>query len=301
MITTPGFYDIPMAEYLADPCPEPALSSGIVAELFSGTPQRAKMIHPRLTPSALDTSPRADKGSAVHALAHGGYPIKYVERVAKRSGKEAGIEFEPQDWLTQDAKDAAAAIRKEGGIPLLPKDRLGIETAAASVTAALAQLGTGTHERTMIFQFEGVWCRARADWLSDGAVMKPDLDMEAPDGVDGDTKTCDRADAVTWIKTTLPNSNNLEQLALRHLGHIALTGKPRKMIWLLQEYEAPFDSCFVGATDEMIEIGVRRVRHAAKLWRRCLDEQRWPGNPRRVTWAVPPTWMAWEMENRGIA
>jgi hypothetical protein len=301
-IEAPGYYpEMSMADYLADPCPEPSLSSKIVGSLFRETPQRARMLHPRLNPASLDITPRADIGSAVHSLAHGGYPLRYVESVAKRSGKEAGLSFVPTDWKTQDAKDAAEEIRAAGGIPLLPKDRIGVESAASAITSALADLGPGKHEITVAFHYRGVWLRGRCDWLSDGPVMRTDMDISALDGLDSDTKTVDAANAVSWIKSTLYGSDNLDvQLAIRHLAHIELTGQGPQDGWLLQEYEAPYDTQFVGASEECLELGVRKVNHACDIWRRCLDEQRWPGNPRRFIWAVPPQWAAWEVENRGV-
>lgn len=305
MIATPGYHEISMADYLADPCPEPALSSQIVAALWKSTAQRAKLQHPRLNKKANDFSPRADIGSAVHALAHGGYPVQYVESVTKRSGKEAGVPFIPEDWATQDAKDARDAIRAAGGIPLLPKDRMGVAAAAGAIQAALAELGPGRHEQTLLFQFEGVWCRGRADWLSDGPVHIPDrgdgsFAIEAPNGVDADTKTVDVADAATWVQRTLYSGALDVQIGLRHLGHIALGAAPRKMLWLLAEYEHPYDTCWVGASEEVIELAVRKVRHAAKKWRQCLDSQKFPANSRAINWASPPTWALWELENRGV-
>lgn len=301
-IEAPGYYpEMAMADYLADPCPEPSLSSKIVGSLWRETPQRARAIHPRLTPAALDISPRADIGSAVHSLAHGGYPLRYVEQVAKRSGKEAGIMFTPTDWKTQDAKDAAEEIRGAGAIPLLPKDKLGVEAAGGAIKAALADLGPGKHEVTVCFLYRGVWLRGRCDWLSDGAVSRPDMDIEAPGGVDSDTKTVDKANAVSWIKSTLYGTDNLDvQLAIRHLAHVELTGIARRMGWLLAEYESPYDTQFVGATEECLDLGVRKINYSCDIWRRCLDEQRWPGNARKFVWAVPPQWAAWELENRGV-
>ncbi len=301
-MTLPAGYhfNIPMADYLADPCEEPALSSGIIEALWKSTPQKAKAMHPRFNPAALDTKPRADIGSAVHALAHGGHPVQYVERVTYRSGKKAGEEFVPTDWKTQDAKDESDAIREAGGIPLLPKDRMGVETAAGAVKMALGMMGPGKHEVTMVFQYRGVWCRSRADWLSDGPVVLPELDLDAPNGVDNDTKTCDEANAVSWVKSTLFSGKLDVQMALRHLGHIELTGKPRKMLWTLAEYQTPFDTDFVGATDELITLGVRKINYACDLWRKCLDTKSWPANKRKVKWASPPAWAEWELENRGV-
>lgn len=299
MISAPGYYDLSMSDYLSDPCPEPSLSSKIVHTLFKSTPQKAMRMHPRLSGQAVDMTPRADIGSAVHAIAHGGAPVRYVEKVALRSGKRAGEVFEPTDWATQDAKDARDAIRAEGGIPLLPKDRLGVETAAGNIRYALALLGPGKFEGSMCWQRNGVWARGRYDWLSEGAVVVPELNIDAPNGVDVDTKTVDNADAESWIKSTLYGNGLDCQVGLRHLGHEAL-GKPRLMLWLLQEYEPPYDTCFVGASEQVIALAVRKVNHAEKIWRRCLDAKSWPANDKRVRYAAAPPWVEWEMESRGV-
>lgn len=296
MIEKAGFYEISMADYLADPCPEPALSSAIVGALVRKTPLRAKLAHPRLTPELADFSPRADKGSAVHSLAHGGYPLEYVEQVTKRSGPEKGSIFEPTDWATKDSQDQRDAIRARGGIPLLVKDREGITAAAMSVKRALRELGAGRHEQTMVFRHEGAWCRGRADWLSDGQVTIEGIENEY---VDVDTKTVDIADGVSWAKSTLFSGDLVAQIGIRHLGHIAL-GRPRKMVWLLAEYEAPYDTCFLAASDELIAFAVRQVTHAAKLWRQCLDQDRFPGNKRTVQYANVPAWALWDLESRGV-
>lgn len=72
------------------------------------------------------------------------------------------------------------------------------------------------------------------------------------------------------------------------------------MGWLLQEIEPPHDNVIVIATPEMIDIGVRKARHAAKIWRKCLDSNTWPGKTRKAVRANVPAWLLWEMENRGI-
>lgn len=299
-ITAPGYYDLPLAAYLADPCPAPALSSSIVNCLYKHTPKRAYLEHPRLGGIGGDFSPRADKGSAVHALVHGGAKLVYVDQVAKRSGKDKGVMFEPSDWKTDDAKEAAAEIRAAGGIPLLPRDRKGIEAAGAAAREVLAQLGPGKHEQTMAWQQDDVWCRGRTDWISTGPVILLDWEIEAVNGLDLDTKTVEIADEVAWIKS---NADEMAaQIGLRYLGHLALTGKKLDMGWLLQEIEPPYDNCIVLATAELIDFGVRRVRHAARIWRKCvgLPAAQWPGKKRKAVRADMPAWVAWEMLARGL-
>lgn len=69
-ITVPGVYpDIPEADYHADPCPTPSLSSSIGKELVNRSPWHAWTKHPRLNPEVEpDNRASFDLGSAAHAF-----------------------------------------------------------------------------------------------------------------------------------------------------------------------------------------------------------------------------------------
>src|SRR5262245_50563917 len=68
MIDGPGIYDIPLAEYLADPCPAPSLSASIAHILLSQSPRHAWEAHPRLNPHYEPEEAEAfDLGTAAHA------------------------------------------------------------------------------------------------------------------------------------------------------------------------------------------------------------------------------------------
>src|SRR4051812_35953025 len=118
MISTPGYYTLTLADYLAGACPEPELTTEIAHTLFYESPKHARLKHPRIMGQKPDATPRSDIGSAVHSLALGGAPVEYVGMVTKRSGKEAGKSFLAEDWRTDDAKEAAKEIRVRGSIPL---------------------------------------------------------------------------------------------------------------------------------------------------------------------------------------
>ena len=76
MITKPGVYDLPMAEYHADPCPEPSLSSSIIRLLCSASPLHAWTAHPRLNAAYVaEESDRFDVGTAAHALLNSNQPL----------------------------------------------------------------------------------------------------------------------------------------------------------------------------------------------------------------------------------
>lgn len=284
---TPGYYGaLKMSEYLADPCPEPSLSTSTAEALLYRSALHAYNEHPRLGRKRSTSSKEADTGSAAHALVFGGAPVRYVEQVTKRSGPEKGQVVVPKDWQTKDAQEARDAIRAEGGIPMLPHDRVEIEGIANATREALATLQgkNVTHEVTMLFQLEGVWCRGRADYLDE------DYDV--------DLKTVDSADPFDFL-AYLPKKIAMQK-ALRSLGHKAL-GHPRKNVWLLVERTFPHAWSFVGFGPAKLAIAEERAKWSARRWRTCLDTKSFPGFRQEIHWADPRPWEEVEFEERKAA
>lgn len=281
MTIQPGYHPkITMGDYLADPCPEPGLSTSTADALIRRSALNAMAEHPKLGGKRSESSKEADTGSAAHAVIFGGAPVRYVEQVTKRSGPEKGQVVVPRDWSTKDAQEARDAIRAEGGIPMLPHDRAAIEGIANAAREALATLKPGglfehtvQHEVTMLFQIEGVWARGRADYLDDA--------------YDIDLKTVDNADPFDFLSYLPPKIAT--QKALRSLGHKAL-GRPRKCVWLIVEREYPFAWSFVGMGPAKLEIAEQRVLWAARRWRTCLDTKTFPGYRKDIHWGDPKPW-----------
>ncbi len=263
MILDAGYYsEIAMADYLADPCKEPSLSTSTAAALFERSARHAKQEHPRLGGKLGDTSPRADIGSAVHAKVLGGYEVVY-----------AAAEF--KDWRKDAAKEFRDQAREMNKIPLLASDRHQVEMAAGAISLALMKLGgPGKTEQTMIFQHNGVWCRSRADWLG----AQDDIDI----------KTCTDADETTWLRQCVEAHNLDVQMGLRSLGHAAL-GQPRRMAWLLGEIDPPYETNLIYLGNSMLHLASVKIDYAAKVWRQCLDMQTWPGyaNEAKTAEAAP--------------
>jgi hypothetical protein len=283
----PGYHALmTMSEYLADPCAEPALSTSAADALIRRSALHAMAEHPRLGGKRGDGSKEADTGSAAHALLFGGAPVRYVEQVTKRSGPEKGQSVVPRDWSTKDAQEARDAIRAEGGIPMLPHDRVAIEGIATAAREALATLGGAniSHETTMLWQMEGVWSRGRTDYLDDV--------------YDIDLKTCDNADPFDFLAYLSPKIAT--QKAMRSLGHKAL-GHPRQCVWLLVERDAPHAWSFVGMGPAKLAIAEARVLWAARQWRKCLDTKTFPGFRKDIHWADPKPWEDNEFAERVAA
>ncbi len=171
-------------------------------------------------------------------------------------------------------------------MPLLHKQQVSVIKAAEAGRRMLATLGAGASERSMFWKTDGVWCRGRADWLDDAGKF------------DVDVKTCDSAEPYAFVRRNV-YANCLDvQAGLRSLGHEAITGKPREMVWLLVEIAAPYATSFVGVGPAMLDLATRKVSYAAKIWRKCLDDNAWPGYPSIIHWADPQAFAEMEFEMR---
>src|SRR4030095_13276592 len=106
MITAPGIYDLPAADYHADPCPEPSLSSSIVKMLCLESAAHAHYAHPRLNPAAIEENgEHFDIGTAAHALL--------------LEGSKTIAIIDAKDYRTNAAKDARDVAYAAGLTPLL--------------------------------------------------------------------------------------------------------------------------------------------------------------------------------------
>jgi hypothetical protein len=265
-IAEPGYYDLPLVDYLSDPCPTPSLSSKIVDALLNLSPMEAKQLSPRIGRKKVDASPRADIGSAVHALVNGGYPIVYGDY---------------KDWRTDASKAWRDGARAEMQIPLLRFQQMAVECAANAARIALAKFGAGQYEQSMCWPIdtpEGVvWCRSRTDYKSDDGT------------IDIDIATAENVNPHEWTKHVAPNGKE-QQASLRALGHEVLTGKPRKMAWLLVQFEYPYLVSIVGVGPRMAALHRASIQYVAPLWAKCLRDDKWPGYGDQIYWAEPQPW-----------
>lgn len=265
-----GYYPgMPMADYLADPCDEPSLSTSTVCDLVERTPLHAHANHPRLGGKPSDSSQRMYLGSAIHSRILGGYEIVYVDA---------------KDWRTKAAQEFRDTARVDSKIPMLESQREVIERAGDNAMNMLVQSVAKfwMSEVTMLWQAHDVWMRGRADILTDL--------------YDIDVKTVESADPYKFR----PFANGYDaQAGLRMLGHQTL-GQPREMLWLLVEINPPYACSLVGMDQTMRELAERKIKHAAAKWRKCLGSGVWPGYDAKPVWVGATTYQALELDSRGV-
>lgn len=267
----PGIHQIPASAYHADPAAVPSLSASIAHTLIEQSPLHAWTEHPRLNPDfRREEEQKFAIGTAAHAL--------------MLEGRNAVEVIGPDEWRTNEVKAQVAAARDAGRIPIKPKDW---DRVSAMVDAAKSQalainctpplFRDGKPEQTLVWEEDGVWCRALVDWLRD--------DFSA---IDDYKTTGNGPDA--WTRRTLYGIGADIQVAFYLRGMEALTGKRPEWRFVVQEAAPPYCLFVVQLAPSVLEIAEAKVDRALELWRGCMESGSWPGYPAEVHFAELPGW-----------
>ena len=251
---------------------EPTLSKSILHTLLTSSPAHARAAHPRLNPDFVrEEDPKFDLGTASHAL--------FLEGDANVHVVYA------DDWRTKDAKEQRQLARTHGRTPMLEKHY----GECVNMTQALrAQCDNrpegplftdGTPEQTIVWQENGVWCRARLDWLLNNHTAVHDLKT---------TKASANPDA--WTRTTMWGIGADLQAAFYLRGLSAVLGCRPEFLFVVAEVFQPFALSVVGLTPAALALADAKVDWALNIWKRCLETDSWPAYPTRVCYAEPPGW-----------
>lgn len=285
-ITKPGFYPgLSMDAYLADPCPEPSLSSGIARTLIDRTPLHAWTAHPRLNPSyERETKEVFDIGTAFHDLL--------------LKGESYAVRVDANDWRTKAAKEERDEIRAAGKIPLLPEQ---YDRTFAMHAAFLAQI-TGNND----FDFREGLAKGKTEvtgvWLEEKGLRAPRwcrmrLDLVAPGSGDKDwgfdIKTTANASPATWGSRTIWQTGATFQGAFYPRGYKAIRHRGLEWRNLVIETGPPHALAIFAPAPDVIEYEEERVEKAIRRWDECMAEDRWPAYPALTTYVELPAFLAY--------
>jgi hypothetical protein len=278
MITQPGIYTIPHAEYHADPCPTPSLSSSLAKVLLRQSPAHTALMHPRLNPQYVnDESSRFDIGTMAHAL--------LLENDNSRL-----VTIEADDWRTKDAKEARDEARAAGKLPILFKQAAHLlrmtGVARSFLKSSEVKDYTFTAEQTLAWQEGPVWCRARPDWLSIGH----DLIL--------DYKTTDDANPDAFIRQIARMGYDTQ--AAFYTRGLQAVGSSATFVFLAQEIEPPYACSLIALSNAYLEIARAKVDKAIRTWRYCVGQNHWPAYTDRILYAEPPAWAMAEYEAQQV-
>ncbi len=272
--------EITARDYHADEVSErPSLSSSIANILCTASPAHAWAAHPRLNPDwQREDDRKFDLGTTAHAMLL--HPHDVVHQVV-----------DAKDWKTKAAQEQAAEIRLAGMIPLLPVQADRAQQMVDAVQRQLPQhqadpplFADGAAERTLVWEEDGVVCRARLDWIRD--------DLRAID----DLKTTGRSARADQYERNLFSVGGDVQAAFYLRGLEKVTGRAVRTVefrWVVVETSPPYALSVISPKPTLLELGNSKVEHALRLWRECMEKDEWPAYEPRVWWADAP---AWELE-----
>lgn len=273
----PGIYDgITEQDYHADTfagLDAPILSASIAAILMSQSALHAYAAHPKLGADAREESETFDLGTIAHAVI--------------LEGTEKKLEIiEAPDWRTKGAQFVRDAARKRGMVPILSKNMADVRAMASEVRRQLSwfkdpplPLATGKPERVLLWQEEdGIWCKARVDWLHDTYETIDDL------------KTTGRSANPDDYIRSLYNSGGDIQPAFYLRGLKAITGKDATFRFIVAENCKPYAVSAVSLGPAALALAQDRCEQALRRWRKCVRSGNWGGYTPRVHHAEPPAW-----------
>ena len=275
-----GVHDLSLDAYLADPCPEPSLTRSVAHVLLTRSPRHAWFAHPRLNPNWKREHKTAfDLGAAAHTLMLEEADITVVDAA---------------DWRKAEAKAARDKAYAEGKTPLL-KDQW--ENIKAMVDVGRSQLRgfkdpsvkgaflDGKPEQTIIWQEEGLWFRARLDWV-------PRMINGTGGAIFYDYKTA-RASAhpTAWRRAIYDHGYDIQAaLYLRGIAAVYDLSDAR-FRFVVQEIKPPYALSVIELTPAALGMAQRKVDEAIRLWSWCLEHDEWPGYPPFVMHVDPPVYV----------
>lgn len=285
-ITAPGIYDIPEADYHADPVVEPSLSRSIAKTMLRKSPAHAREEHPRLNPDFEPENGRHDfdLGNAAHKLVLG-------------KGRElAFIDF--PDYRKTEAKLARERAYDEGKIPALPYQVGAAQRMAAAARAQIDNipefagiLDRGKAEQTIIWNpGPDTWARTRPDLV----LHNPEIETALI--IDYKTTTDARPDR--WVKRM--DEHGLDLQAAMHITAVrdALGIEHPDFRFIVQETSPPYALAIIAPKPRVIEIGTEKYFRAVEMWQWCMQHDRWPGYAALAHYVDLPPWAEAQWEDQ---
>lgn len=283
-----GIHDgIPAAQYHADCCPEPSLSSSVAAELVARSPAHARRMHPRLCQNALKeaATEAMDFGSVIHELLLG-------------SGGGIAV-WHGDTWRGKEAAAFWDEATIAGKTPIKEKDYDRATSAVNAVHRQLIEMGLGyileegKSEQTAIWKSGAYWMRSRFDrWL-------PDRDEI------WDIKTTGKSAHPEDVARIIPKMNYDLRSEFYLMGASAITGIPARKgglgyQFLFVETVEPFlvTPCYLDLA--LRERGKRRAIEAIDKWAECMESGEWPGYVNSAVEITAPGWVDYEVEDSEI-
>lgn len=275
-ITSAGIFDLPKADYHADPCEPASLSSTGARKIMSECP--AKFWHDRNHPPA--PTDALNIGDAAHEWLLEGdtWPQRH------------GVLPEDHNGRTKEGKEQIAAIESRGKHPLKFAD---FEKIKAMVTALRTgpfgmAFTNGDAEKSLFWKdpATGIMCRCRPDWMPKRGTIYPDYKTARscrPEDLERAMWDYGYHQQAEWYET-----------GLKALG---ICERPR-LLFIAQEKEPPFLVTPFLPDDDAIAWASLQNRKARDIFARCLDSGHWPGYADDVISVSLPGWITKQLQEQ---
>ena len=273
---TARLLDLPAEAYHADEVADgPTLSASIARIMVAKSPAHARAAHPKmnplLKPPTRDQQERFEMGLATHTLLLEGH-ANNVEV------------FTYKNWTTKAAQADREICRQHGQIPMLGDKWDEVEAMVDAVRTKLAVrdyqpplFTDGKAEQTLVWEDNGVLCKARFDWLRDDHTAIDDLKTAA----NANPEQLDRV---------IADKGYHVQAAFYLRGLKALSGADAEFRFCFVEKDPPHEVTVAQLAPSALELAETKVEWAIATWKRCLAEQRWPGYATDVCHIELPGW-----------
>lgn len=264
---------MPEAEYHADPCQVPSLSSSIAHVLDAESPAHAFALHPRLGGAKREQKQCYDLGSAFHAILLG-------------RGRELA-RIEADDFRTKAAKAGRDAAHAEGRIPVLAGALDHAAKVAPLLARDIAAFGyelTGQSEMAA-FWLEGgkVQCRAMMDHYIEAQDSAVIIDVKRTKSAHPDAIRR-KIDAFGYDIQSAAYVSAIEHLRPHLAGRVSFVLLFCELGIAPQVVPVKLDGAYR-------HIGEMRWRRAVATWERCLRTRHWPGYASDTIEMSPPPWL----------
>lgn len=286
-ITTPGVYDLSMADYHSDICDGPSISSSGIRTIWSQSPAHFWYDSP-YNPNRPEPKerPHFSIGKAAHHLLYLG-----------RKGFDEEFAVRPEqwsDWRTKDAKEWRAERLKAGFTIITDAELEAITGMARSLGAhPLVKAGIldGAVERSLIFKDPktGVWLKSRPD------------NIPTASGLFADLKTTDSVSDESLARSLGSFAYHV-QGALVGMAAEAVLDHPMEEFALVWVEKAPPHCVRVTVLSGAdLERGQGQLRVAINQFAECVATGVWPGPGgvrRDAEYLMLPAWAAKQIDTR---
>lgn len=253
----------------------PTLSASLINVLLNKSPKHAWYGHPRLNPDwQRHDDSKFDVGSAVHDV--------FLE------GKQVVDVIDADSWRSKEAKQQRDESRALGRIPLLTDQFVQVEEIVAAIYRQLNSrtddprlFAGGKPEQTIVWDEDGVACRARLDYLNDDHTLISDLKT---------TKAS--ANPEQWVRTMYGMGCDV-QVALYRRAVASLHPErflPPEFLYCVVEVDPPYALSVFSLGASALELADAKIDHALSIWARCLTSGEWPAYSSAVAVVEAPGW-----------